>query len=81
MCIICNCGNTGDEFLSEFIAARSALERASALMLECSKTATRPTNNDPFFEARAKYDSIHKKMVKILRDWNRIEHEREWSGV
>jgi len=70
MCIICNCGDTGDRFLSEHYAAKLAIEKAKLTMLGCSKVATTP-------EARKRYDSTHKAMAKLLRDWNRLEELRE----
>lgn len=77
MCIICNFttpdeqfGGCGDRFLSAFSASRANMKRAADEMLICSKTAPTP-------EARKLYGRAHKKMVRIIRDWNRIEQERE----
>jgi hypothetical protein len=65
MCIMCNLGfDKGDEFLFDFVAARHAMEKAAQTMKECA-AIHRP------------YDRTHKRMVKLIRDWNRIEQERE----
>jgi hypothetical protein len=39
-------------------------------MLRCSQEATDP-------EVKKRYNRIHKKMVRLKRDWNKLEHERE----
>lgn len=73
MCIICNCGDNhkeADIFLGSFERARNAMRRAVDAMKVVSTVAT--TKDD-----RKRYDRTHKKMVRILRDWNRIEQERE----
>lgn len=70
MCIICNCGDTGDEFLSEFARAQASMKSATARMLECSKVAATPLQ-------RKGYDAAHKKMVRLSAEWNQIEQERE----
>lgn len=76
MCIICNSA-TGDLFLGEFAVARAAIERAKDAMLECSKNAVGEYAGVTDTEMRAKYDKIHKKITRLLREWNNIEHERE----
>lgn len=70
MCIICNCGDDGDEFLSAFASARIEMKRAKEAMLKCSQVAT--TTSD-----RAKYDTTHKAMARLIREWNRLEESRE----
>ena len=73
MCIICNCGENHEaatRFLFEFERAQAAMRAAAQAMHECSKVA------EPA-QVRSRYDSEHKKMVRILRDWSRIEHSRE----
>jgi len=64
MCIVCNCEDAGDEFLVEYERARTAMDRAAQAMLACSKIDRR-------------YDRSHKALVKLCREWNKIEHERE----
>ena len=70
MCIVCNCDNKGIEFLDHFSQAKKKMKEASVLMLECSKVAKD-------IEAKKRYDKAHKKIVRIIKDWNKIEHERE----
>jgi uncharacterized coiled-coil DUF342 family protein len=73
MCIICNCGDDGDEFLTAHSRTSGAMQEAKDAMLKCSQTATDPA-------VRKRYDAMHKKITRMLRDWNRIEQERE-SGA
>ena len=77
MCIICNCNKAGDTFLHEhFVAARS-MKNAAAAMLICSQTSNSKFEPDRAAENRKRYDKTHKKMVKLIRAWNRLEQERE----
>ena len=69
-CIVCNCDNMGLDFLSEFSKAQNNMRLASRLMFACSKVAEDE-------ETKKRYDKAHKKMVKIIKEWNKIEHERE----
>jgi hypothetical protein len=66
MCILCNCGFDGpaDEFLGAFEASRRIMKRATEEMGRCARIDRR-------------YDKTHKRMVRLMRDWNRIEQERE----
>jgi hypothetical protein len=64
MCIVCNCDEAGLRFLDHFHNARAEMEQATRAMLICAGT-------------RPEYDATHKRMVRLCRDWNRIEHERE----
>jgi len=59
-----------DDFLREFEVARKAMRRAAAQMLACSKLAVVP-------EARVRYDAAHKQMVRLIREWNKLEETRE----
>lgn len=75
MCIICNMSKMEDvqvasDFLSAFSNASAAMQRSADLMLECSKRVGDAAD-------RARYDAVHKKMVRQIADWNRLEHERE----
>ena len=70
MCIICNCGDEGDEFLYAFELSRDAMGNAKEAMLKCTKTAK--TQQD-----RARYDAVHKAMVRLTHAWNRLEERRE----
>lgn len=73
MCIICNLepdNRAADDFLQSFADARAPMKDATAAMAICAKTAIRP-------EDRKRYASIHKRMVRLCWDWNRIEHLRE----
>lgn len=79
MCIICN-ASAGDkplttideasDFLAEFKGAQDAMKAATARMLTLSKTMAIP-------EHRKRYDRTHKQMLRVIRDWNNIEHTRE----
>ncbi len=64
MCIICRCGDDGNRALDAFALSRTAMQRAAVAMKICSAT-------DPG------YDATHKKMVKLMREWNRLEESRE----
>lgn len=70
MCIICNCGDTGDAFLLAHTGAANRMKLAAEAMLKCAMIAPTP-------EQRRQYDRTHKKIVRQLRDWNRLEQERE----
>lgn len=80
MCIVCNCGEVGDDFLAYFSAARDAMERAKKAMLICAQSAKRHDSVEPIPVARISYDRAHKKMVRLCREWNAIEAEREVGG-
>jgi hypothetical protein len=72
MCIICN-AKTSDfavEFLSQFDRSRSAMQSAATAMLECSRNAATP-------DSKKRYDMTHKAMMRLIRDWNRLEQVRE----
>lgn len=75
MCIVCNTdpvsnySTVGDEFLSLYSHSQYSMKVTTEKMLECSKVAKG--------QHAKRYDSMHKKMVKILREWNNIEHLRE----
>lgn len=73
MCIICDMTKKGgvdaaNEFLTQFSNAQNCMQRATIAMLEVRHNANS--------EDRKRYDRTHKKMVRLLREWNRIEHER-----
>lgn len=74
MCIICNMpdfkSEIADDFLFKFAAAGKLMADAATAMLECSKIANKP-------EDRKRYDTLHKTMLRMKRDWNRLEQERE----
>ncbi len=71
MCMICNMpdrksADDASAFLAEFIKASASMDRAAKLMKKChSHSKHKP------------YDTVHKKMVKLIKDWNRLEHQRE----
>lgn len=74
MCIICNCdGDVGFDFLVAFYESQSSMKKAAAAMKAASRAAKLP-------EDRKRYDQVHKRMVKLLREWNSIEHMREDDG-
>lgn len=76
MCIICNdadeLAGPSSAVLHSFDESRQAMKRAAESMLHMSKTA----NNA---DARKRYDRAHKKMARLMREWNAIEEEREAS--
>lgn len=80
MCIICNMGSdhTASHIASSFLAAygESQLHMASAaaFMLKCSQLAVDA-------EDRKRYDAIHKQIVRLQREWNKLEHLREGHGA
>lgn len=67
MCIVCECGDRGVAFLTEFARAQHAMQKAARAMHTCAKE-------------QRHYDRTHKQMVRLLREWNNIEHQRE-KGV
>lgn len=50
---------------------------AKKAMHECSKNAVGEYAGITDAEMRARYDKIHKKITRLLKEWNNIEHERE----
>lgn len=71
MCIICNCDDAGDEFLSHFVRARMEMRLAAESMQECLRT---PLLTEDELKL---YKRAHHKMRRLIKDWNRIEQERE----
>lgn len=78
MCIVCNCDGpsdtTGSDFLTTFDNSRRAMSATADAMLKCSQVAFTP-------EAQQRYDRTHKKMVKLIREWNKLEELRENAPV
>lgn len=70
MCIVCNCGDAAFPYLDAFAAASAHMERAATAMLDCAKVAKTP-------EQRKQYDATHKAMVRLKREWHKLEHTRE----
>jgi hypothetical protein len=70
MCIICNVGYEADKFLTPYDRARSEMRHAIDGMEAVIRAA-------PSREMQNRYKRAHHKMVRLLRDWNRIEQERE----
>ena len=79
MCIICNLRDPmrdveeATAFLDAYSAAQTAMAKAAEALLRVSKLDMAP-------EQRRQYDHMHKRMKHIIRDWNKIEHERELAG-
>ena len=71
MCIICNCGDDGDNFLWEYQLSRDAMNKAKEAMLKCMSAARQKNPKS------RKYDATHKAMVRLIREWNRLEETRE----
>lgn len=76
MCIICNTKDhqTGDAFLFAFDSSRRAMALSAKAMLACSEDAIGA-------ESRERYARVHKQMVRLIREWNRIEQTREGDGT
>lgn len=79
MCIICNASagkdsevtvDIANEFLHHFHASQQAMQKAASRMLALSQFVGMP-------EDRKRYDRTHKQMVRLLKEWNSIEHQRE----
>ena len=72
MCIECNVppyDKSASDFLGEFDSALHHMKKASQAMLHVSKVT--------YPEYKKQYDKMHKRMVRITREWAQIEHERE----
>lgn len=75
MCIICAMAkhedvDTACEFLSAFHRAQANMKISAELMKRCSEIAVRPAT-------KKQYDRTHKKMVRLMKEWNKLEHFRE----
>lgn len=83
MCYICNTkGDSSKEipagFGNHFSVALSEMKYAAKCMLIMSQNP----NIEYLGEENAKkvsknYDKMHKKMIRLIREWANIEHERE----
>lgn len=76
MCIVCNAADSeaaaeaAARFLRAWERAQTAMDEAARAMLVVSKTM--PAHDD-----RRRYDHLHKRMVSSIRQWNRLEQDRE----
>ncbi len=75
MCIICEMDDmvsieTAGKFLTAFDKSRGEMRQSAELMLECAKSAVAD-------DTRKRYDRTHKRMVKLMREWNQLEEFRE----
>jgi hypothetical protein len=74
MCIVCNVKEAGELpsniFLEEYKQAQVSMRRAAEAL-----HATLPHAST--LKAKKQYARIHKQLVKLRRDWNRLEHLRE----
>lgn len=75
MCIICNMAEQeamekAFDFLGNFEQAGRLMRLAEEQMLELSSLPPDP-------EVRKQYDLTHKRMVRLRKEWNAIEHFRE----
>lgn len=70
MCIICNLGGAqeAEDFLSKYEKAQVAMRQATEAMLAVSNL------NQKY---RKRYSKMHKRMRRISREWNQVEHMRE----
>jgi hypothetical protein len=73
MCIICNLGieksDLADDFLCEYARSKDSMNKAAKSLLECSKNVSGDIHKN--------YDREYKHMVKLIREWNKIEELRE----
>lgn len=73
MCIICNCppfAPEPDALLVAFHASREAMKAAESAMRAVAAVAVSA-------EDRRRYASVHKQMVRLRREWNKLEQARE----
>lgn len=75
MCIVCNAGDDGLEFVEKFAHASKTMSQATAAMLRCATV-----HGGISVEQQRRYGEIHREMVKMVRAWNDIEHRREIPG-
>lgn len=76
MCIICN-GGTSEAAVEAASRFLKAWERAQIAMDEAARAMRVASRTMPKTEDRKRYDRLHKKMVRAIHDWNRLEQERE----
>lgn len=70
MCIFCNAGDIGHKAYGLHLRARVTMKQASDAFLEASKSCENS-------EQAKRYKSIAYKMKRMIKDWNRLEEERE----
>ena len=74
MCIVCNFGAEDPtpalDFLAKWDQVHVALKEATDAMLRVSQTVPDPAH-------RKRYGALHKRMVRQMHDWNRLEEARE----
>lgn len=66
MCIVC----ISEDFLHHFSLAHREMKKATQAMLKVSQNSYTP-------ELAKNYDKVHKKMLRVMKQWARIEQERE----
>lgn len=71
MCIVCNCNYIGSDFVDTFVLSQHKMHLAADLMLACSR------HPDATPEQRKQYNRTHKQMVRLIKEWNKLEHTRE----
>jgi len=77
MCIVCNVKTDtkcAHDFQVHHYSAYKEMQKAANDMLLCSKNAINP-------KVAKQYDREHKKMVRMIKAWNSIEHTRELEHV
>jgi hypothetical protein len=63
-----------EAFLCEFARAREHMKKAADALLQVRELP----KSEP---DKKRYDRAHKRVVRLIRDWNRIEQEREAEAV
>ena len=84
MCIICNVTigtvdesydniSKAEEFLNKFAIAQRFMRLAANKLLQVSEIKGLDA------ASRDRYDAVHKNMVRLSREWNKLEEKREAS--
>lgn len=66
MCIICNCHEEGNDFLADYWTAENAMKKAIKSMESCYEVSK-----------MKKYRRTQYRMVRILKEWHKIDGTRE----
>ena len=80
MCIICNNSDLGDEFINEFSHANMSLKRACEILLEISKKENinkEIHSEDEINAISIQYKKVHKMLVRLRKEINKAENQRE----
>ena len=72
MCIGCNTNHRdiAYDYLGERYVALKHMKNTEKLILECSKIVNKP-------EVKKQYDKVHKMLVRIRKEWAKVDDIRE----